>query len=269
LKKLRGQSNNEQILEELEELSAEKALRSSQNLIRFNDLFTKPTLRRPLLLTIVIQASQQFSGINSVRLTSKDQKNNMMNLIFYTIKIAIYSTNMFISIGLDEHTWAIYATILIDIFKVSITLVCMILIDIAGRRSLLLVGLIGMSLFSFCLALVPAIFDGQQWSKYLTVVSAVTYVIFFSIGPGSIPWLITAELFGSDSRGKATSIAVFTNWLSNFIVTTSIPLITDRIENYIYIMFGIFIIFSVIFIYYKVPETKKKSIDEISKYFVD
>ena len=57
------------------------------------------------------------------------------------------------------------------------------------------------------------------------MITAIAYVISFSIGPGSIPWLITAELFASDSRGKATSVAVLVNWLSNFIVTTSIPLI--------------------------------------------
>ena len=63
---------------------------------------------------------------------------------------------MFISINLDP-TWAIYATIIIDIFKVGITIVCMALIEITGRRKLLLLGLIGMSFFSFGLAIIPAI----------------------------------------------------------------------------------------------------------------
>jgi hypothetical protein len=85
----------------------------------------------------------------------------------------------------------------------------------------------------------------------LTVVSSVAYIIFFSIGPGksfillftfisikenkilillgAIPWLITSELFGSDSRGKATSIAVFVNWFSNFLVTVSFIYIEVKI----------------------------------------
>ncbi len=91
---------------------------------------------------------------------------------------------MFISIGLDPNTWAIYATIIIDIFKVSITFVCMILIDITGRRKLLLSGLIGMSIFSFALAIVPAFSAKLEGLKYLTVAFAVAYVIAFSIGPG-------------------------------------------------------------------------------------
>ncbi len=168
LRKLRGAYEDELINDEMNELAAEKALRSKQNTVTYRDLFMRPSLRRPLILTIVIQISQvkkkknffffffffskgffpplrsifiifflkQFSGINS---------------------IAYYSTNMFISIGLDAKTWAVYATIIIDIFKVSITVVCMFLIEIAGRRKLLIVGLTGMSFFSFALAIFPAV----------------------------------------------------------------------------------------------------------------
>lgn len=64
---------------------------------------------------------------------------------------------MFISIGLNPKTWAVYGTIIIDVFKVGITVVCMFLIEIAGRRKLMLTGLAGMAFFSFTLAIIPAI----------------------------------------------------------------------------------------------------------------
>ena len=182
-----------------------------------------------------------------------------------SFKIAFYSTNMFIGIGLDPNTWAVYATIVIDCFKVLITVVCLLLIEVSGRRKLLITGLSGMVVSCLGLAIFPdipvlgfqsrqkilSIFDNlfpkssNDTLKYLTVASAVFYVIFFSIGPGNlnemkrphlgniwfalvegaIPWLITSELFASDARGKATSIAIFVHYLSNFIVSTSTPII--------------------------------------------
>ena len=63
----------------------------------------------------------------------------------------------------------------------------------------------------------------------MTVISAVVYIVFFSIGPGAIPWLITPELFNTDARGKATSIAVFVNWFGTFVVTVSFIFIEVRL----------------------------------------
>lgn len=58
LKKLRGKRSQEYIEIEMEELAAEKSLKVSQNAVSFSDLFKNPMLRKPLILTIVIQASQ-------------------------------------------------------------------------------------------------------------------------------------------------------------------------------------------------------------------
>lgn len=61
--------------------------------------------------------------------------------------------------------------------------------------------------------------------SYITIVFAVLYIVFFAIGPGAIPWLITSELFDSSARGKATSIACFVNWTCNYLVVLSYPYI--------------------------------------------
>lgn len=65
---MRGAHEEDVILTEMSELAAEKQLRLTQKAVSYKDLFTNPRLRRPLVITIVIQMSQQFSGINSVRL---------------------------------------------------------------------------------------------------------------------------------------------------------------------------------------------------------
>ena len=59
--------------------------------------------------------------------------------------------------------------------------------------------------------------------SYLSVVSTLSFVVFFAVGPGSIPWLITAELFSQGPRPSAMAIAVLVNWMANFVVGIGFP----------------------------------------------
>jgi SP family facilitated glucose transporter-like MFS transporter 1 len=62
-----------------------------------------------------------------------------------------------------------------------------------------------------------------SWIWWLSVVSTLFYVVFFAVGPGSIPWMITAELFSQGPRPAAMSVAVLINWCANFIVAIGFP----------------------------------------------
>jgi MFS family permease len=119
--------------------------------------------------------------------------------------------------------------------------VSIVFIERAGRKVLLMAGIWGMALFALALAISRILvvrnfslcyFESHvflnrknevSWFRYISAVSVVLYMVFFSIGPGPIPWIITSELFNSDARGKASSVAVFVNFLSNFIVTFIFP----------------------------------------------
>ena len=205
LMKLRD-GNAQLVDNEMQQLADEKYRLSQQSEIAWSDFWTKRTLMRPLIVACVLQLSQQLSGINAV--------------IFY-------STSIFASIGL-EGEWPEYASILLGVVQLGMTVVCMFLVDRLGRRLLLLIGIGGMCIFSYLLATTSVVAEKNpdlKWLNYLTVVCSVLYIVFFSIGPGAIPWLITAELFASDARGKASSIAVLVNWIANFIVTVSFPYI--------------------------------------------
>lgn len=59
--------------------------------------------------------------------------------------------------------------------------------------------------------------------SYLSVVSVLAFVVFFAVGPGSIPWMITAELFSQGPRPSAMAIAVLVNWMANFVVGIGFP----------------------------------------------
>ena len=84
---------------------------------------------------------------------------------------------------------------------------------------------------------------------------------------GSIPWLITAELFSQGPRPAAMSIAVLINWSTNFIVGLTFPLMKRALENYVFLPYTCFLAIFWTFTYHRVPETKNRTFEEISSIF--
>ncbi|ESN97612.1 hypothetical protein HELRODRAFT_85397 [Helobdella robusta] len=103
--------------------------------------------------------------------------------------------------------------------------------------------------------------------NYLTIVCLVSYVMLFASGLGPIPNMITAEVFRQGPRSRAMSLAGLLNWLSNAVVATSFEIVQAATREFIFIIFLVIMIVSVIFVYLKVPETKNKSFDEIASQF--
>ena len=230
LKRLR---NTPHIEDDIDEMRAEELAQQAEAQITMWELLRSPSLRMPLTIAVVMQLSQQLSGINAV---------------FY------YSTNLFITTGLSE-TSAKYATIGIGTVMVLMTLVSIPLMDRSGRRTLHLYGLGGMFIFSifitisflvkvslisvkrFTIRLENELTDTSylhqelvSWIWWLSVVSTLFYVVFFAVGPGSIPWMITAELFSQGPRPAAMSVAVLINWCANFLVAIGFP--TMQVQSY-------------------------------------
>ncbi|CAG9800552.1 unnamed protein product [Chironomus riparius] len=251
-KALRRLRASNQVEEDIEEMRAEERAQQSESSISIMELICSPTLRAPLVIGIVMQLSQQLSGINAV---------------FY------YSTSLFMSSGLTEES-AKFATIGIGCIMVVMTLVSIPLMDKTGRRTLHLYGLGGMFIFSIFITisfLIKEFFGYVQemidWMSYLSVVSTLAFVVFFAVGPGSIPWMITAELFSQGPRPTAMAIAVLVNWLANFVVGIGFPSLKSALENYTFLPFSVFLAIFWIFTYKKVPETKNKTFEEILALF--
>ncbi|XP_069670978.1 glucose transporter type 1 isoform X4 [Periplaneta americana] len=249
LRRLRASN---QVEEDIEEMRAEERAQQAEATISMMELICSPTLRSPLIIGVVMQLSQQLSGINAV---------------FY------YSTLLFISSGLTDES-AKFATIGIGAIMVGMTLVSIPLMDRTGRRTLHLYGLGGMFIFSIFITisfLIKEFFGYVQemidWMSYLSVVSVLSFVVFFAVGPGSIPWMITAELFSQGPRPAAMSIAVLINWMANFLVGIGFPTMKNSLENYTFLPFSVFLAIFWIFTYKKVPETKNKTFEEILALF--
>ncbi|XP_074661294.1 solute carrier family 2, facilitated glucose transporter member 1-like [Tubulanus polymorphus] len=243
LVKLRGSLD---VQEEVDEMKKEAEIQRSEPKVSVLSLFKSSALRTPLVISIVMHLSQQLSGINAV---------------FY------YSQSIFESAGLSP-TNAGYATIGVGCIMVVMTIVSIPLMDRAGRRTLHLTGLSGMFIFSIVMTLMLALKGYVEWFKIASVVAALCYVVFFALGPGSIPWMIVAELFSQGPRAAAISIGVLVNWLSNFIVGLSFkPLKEDVLHDYCFIPFSVLLLIFGVFIYFKLPETKNRTIEEITDLF--
>ncbi|XKL59246.1 hypothetical protein PGB90_000262 [Kerria lacca] len=244
-KALRRLRASNQIEEDVEEMRAEERAQQTEATVSMLELIWSPTLRYPLIIGVVMQLSQQLSGINAV---------------FY------YSTDLFQKAGLSEDI-AKFMTIGIGLIMVTMTLITIPLMDRMGRRTLHLYGLGGMFIFSIFITISFLAKEMIDWMSYLSVVSTLGFVVFFAVGPGSIPWMITAELFSQGPRPAAMSIAVLVNWMSNFIVGIGFPTMNAALDNYTFLPFSAMLAFFWIFTYQKVPETKNKTFEEISAVF--
>uniref|UniRef100_A0A8D2MRY7 Solute carrier family 2, facilitated glucose transporter member 5 n=1 Tax=Zonotrichia albicollis TaxID=44394 RepID=A0A8D2MRY7_ZONAL len=191
LKKLRGTTD---VSSDLQEMKEESRQMMREKKVTIMELFRSPMYRQPILIAIVLQLSQQLSGINAV---------------FY------YSTSIFEKSGVEQ---PVYATIGSGVVNTAFTVVSLFVVERAGRRTLHLIGLAGMAGCAILMTIALTLLDQMPWMSYLSIVAIFGFVAFFEIGPGPIPWFIVAELFSQGPRPAAFAVAGLSNWTSNFIV---------------------------------------------------
>uniref|UniRef100_A0A8C1D4V3 Solute carrier family 2 member 3a n=1 Tax=Cyprinus carpio carpio TaxID=630221 RepID=A0A8C1D4V3_CYPCA len=239
LVRLRGYEDVGKDLQEMKEESAKMAMEKK---VTIPELFRTAAYRQPLLIAVMLQLSQQLSGINAV---------------FY------YSTGIFESAGVNQ---PIYATIGAGAVNTVFTVVSLFLVERAGRRTLHLIGLGGMAVSALAMTIALLLKDIEAL-RYLSIAAVFAFVAMFEMGPGPIPWFIVAELFSQGPRPAAMAIAGCSNWTANFLVGISFPKLEELCGPYVFIIFMIFLIFFFIFTYFKVPETKGRTFDDIARGF--
>jgi len=234
-----------EVHDEMDEMRAEYESMKLVPKTTLREMLTNQSLRAPLIIAVMMMLAQQFSGINAVM---------------------YFSTAIFISAGLTPQT-SQYATLGMGGMNVLMTLVSLVIIEKAGRKTLQLVGLGGMLVDLILLTICLALKDVAAWLSYFSIVLVIVYVVMFATGPGSIPWFLVTELFNSSARPMATSIAVTVNWVANFIVGLGFLPIRDVLGPYVFVIFIVLLVFFTWFTWKKVPETKNKTIEEISAMF--
>lgn len=191
-----------------------------------------------LAIGIGLAVLQQITGINTV---------------------IYYSPTILQSAGFGSEN-AILSAVPIGIVNIVMTVVAIGLIDRVGRRPLLLVSLAGMVL---SIAGLGFVFQADAGGT-LAVVCLVAYVASFAIGMGPIFWPLIAEIYPQHVRGEAMSVATASNWVANFAVAQTFPLLIAGIGSaatfWVYAGLGVLAIWFAITL---VPETKDRTLEDL------
>ncbi|KAK9869885.1 hypothetical protein WA026_003606 [Henosepilachna vigintioctopunctata] len=231
--------------DEMEQMKSESEAMKLAPKVGLTDLILNSSLRQPLIISLMVMLAQQLSGINAV-----------IN----------FSTDIFKTAGLSDDA-STGATMAVGLVNVMMTFVSMVLIEKAGRKTLLMGGFAGMAVSAVFLTIALEFANKSSVASVFCIIFVILFIIMFATGPGSIPWFLVSELFNQSARPTAASIAVFTNWFANFLVGLGFLPIKDAIGSYVFIIFIVLQLLFLLFIYKKVPETKNKSIEEISALF--
>ena len=210
--------------------------------------FTEPHSYRPLCLSLTLMLLQQFCGINAV--------------IFYTETI-------FQTAGYDGNPGL--PSVIVAAVKVAATCFSTSLMDRVGRSKLFLCGggLMCISCITFGIYFYLSAHCKDFDLSWLSLASLMLYVTAFSLGWGSIPWLIMSEIFPMKVRGKASALATGLNWTCAFIVTlTFLPLENTITSEGIFWLFAGVCFMGTVSMFFLMPETKGKSLEEIEHFFV-
>uniref|UniRef100_A0A8B9H2M4 Solute carrier family 2 member 3b n=1 Tax=Astyanax mexicanus TaxID=7994 RepID=A0A8B9H2M4_ASTMX len=232
---------HEDVEDDIREMKEEADKLNQEQKVSIPELFRNPIYRQPIIIAIVMNVSQQFSGINAV---------------FY------YSTQIFKSSGVSE---PIYATIGTGIINTVFTVVSLFLVERAGRRTLQMFGLGGMAICALVMTIVlQLVLSKTPVISYVAILAVFGFVASFEIGPGPIPWFIATELFAQDARPAAVAVGGCSNWISNFLVAMFFPIACGP---YVFIIFLVLLLFFLLFTYFRVPETKGRTFEDIASGF--
>ena len=241
LSRIRGTSD---VSAELQEI--ERSLAHADERGRLSDLFA-PSVRPALVVGIGLAIFQQVTGINTV---------------IYYAPLIIQSA------GISSESGAILATAGIGVVNVLMTIVAMWLIDRVGRRPLLLVGTAGMVATLGLLGLAFRMSGKSGALVWLAVISMMVYVASFAISLGPIFWLLISEIYPLKIRSSSEGLAAAFNWGSNLLVSLTFLTLLETIGSArTFWLYGLFAIAAWIFSYFRVPETKGRTLEEIEDFW--
>jgi len=202
-------------------------------------LFKSRIYHLPILLAVLIAFFNQVSGINA---------------------IIYYAPRIFEMTGLGESS-ALLSTAGIGIVNFTFTLLAMRFIDKFGRRTLMLIGSIGLII---TLGLVSRAFYTESFGNMAVPVFLFIYIAFFAFSQGAVIWVFISEVFPNEVRAGGQALGSFTHWFMAALIAFSFPSISEKLGGgTTFLIFAIMMVLQLIFVLRLMPETKGKSLEEI------
>ncbi len=207
----------------------------------------QPVVKAALVVGVGLAILQQVTGINTV--------------IYYAPTIVEFT-------GVNSSAGAILAAVGVGVINVAMTVVALRLLDRAGRRTLLMIGVSGMSLSLFALGGAFVGGGGSTLASVVAIASLMLYVASFAVSLGPIFWLLNAEIYPLGVRSKAAGVGTMANWTFNFIVSLTFLLLIEALgRSGAFWLYGGIGVLTLIFCWTLVPETKGKRLEDIQAIF--
>ena len=200
-----------------------------------------------VFIGIMLSVFQQVVGINAV---------------------LYYAPRIFGDMGMTN---PMFNTVMMGVVNILFTLVAIFTVEKWGRKPLLISGSIGMAIGAFGVAST----FGVEGLQLITMISILLYSASFMFSWGPICWVLISEIFPNTVRGTATAIAVAAQWIFNFVVSsTFVPMFNMHLTTgdnfghwFTYGLYGVMCIVAAIFVWRLVPETKGKSLEDMTRFW--
>ncbi|CAO3608494.1 unnamed protein product [Mucor hiemalis] len=256
----KGDESNPLVTAEYEEIIAQIELERAVAVGSYLELF-QGKLRRRMVLGIIIQVFQQFTGINS---------------------IMYYAPRIFQQAGVNGNSASLIASGVNGVLNVLATIPAVLYIDRLGRRFVMISGALIMgSAMILCGAVMGGTgvvttlangdksidMSGNTHASYFSIVCIYIFVAGFAYSWGPVGWVYPAEIYPLSVRAKGTSLTTAANWLMNFVISEICPIMLAKITWGTYIFFGCCCAFMATIVYFFYPETKGKSLEEMDIVF--
>ncbi|NDW11486.1 D-xylose transporter XylE [Bacteroides sp. 214] len=227
LERINGKKSAASILEEIKVTAVEKS----------EKIFTYGV--GVIIIGILLSIFQQAVGIN---------------VVLY------YAPRIFQNMGTTGDV-AMVQTVVMGIVNIIFTVVAIVTVDKFGRKPLLIIGSIGMMVGMLALS----ILSFMNLIGVAALVFIIIYTASFMMSWGPICWVLISEIFPNTIRGKAVAIAVAAQWIANFTVSSTFPSLSEWSVGGTYLIYATFALLSAVFVWKWVPETKGKTLEEMSK----
>ncbi|PZU09255.1 sugar porter family MFS transporter [Sphingomonas sp.] len=193
--------------------------------------------RRPILLAFAVAGFNQLSGINA---------------------ILYYLNDIFAAAGFDTVS-ADRQAIIIGACNLFFTALALTVIDRVGRKTLLLVGAVGVTA---ALSGVAAIFLSNTHQDLLLWL-LIAFIAFFAFSQGAVIWVYISEIFPTDVRARGQSLGSSTHWFMDAIIATAFPLVAQHMHGLPFAFFAACMAVQFVVVLFFFPETKRRSLEAL------
>lgn len=214
------------------------------------DLFSRKTWRRTVVAAGVA-FFQQFSGINA---------------------FIYYAPTLFQSLGQTSEMSLIFSGVF-NILQMVAAVICFLVIEKVGRRTLAIFGGFGMGIAYLIIAVLSGLYEtswlSHQSAGWAAVAMAFLFILIYGVSYSPLGWALPSEVYSTSDRSKGVALSACTIWLSDFIVGISVPSMMQNIKYGTYVFFAVMCFLTGVWATTLVPETSGKTLEEMDEVFGD